>query len=87
MARYYRREFLNPKTGPSVIEATDHNLYITDCEGKIHLDFGAWNGTDEKSLQELEQKIDMLYDVVKEFRTHVKRRIRVRRKENAAREE
>ena len=87
---YYRREFLDRgrNDGQSGIEAQCLNNYptltIVTCEHNVTLDFETYQ---EEGMCNAEQKIDILYEVVRDFRTHLKRRIRAKRRENSAPDE
>lgn len=81
---YYRREFLNEEGGMAAIEVNARSAHptmaISDCERKVELEFSV-NYTDEAGVQNIENKIDLLYALVGEFRREVKKNIRARRKE------
>lgn len=78
----YRREFLNlePDTirdeayGMAAILFDGDNLRISDCRRAITLEFWARDEASLADLDNMDYKIDTLFDVIKEYRTYIKRR-------------
>ena len=83
--KMYRREFLNLDTpregGMGVIRYIKDEFSISDCNRTINLDFYfSVSNPNSKDLDNMEFKIDLLHEMVREYRTYIKRRIRKARK-------
>lgn len=94
MKNFFRRDFLNLPAHHTLaaIKATisvTHNdnffgdITISDCFKAISLEFDASSGTysTEEDLDNLEHKIDLLYEIVRDFRKVLKSNIKQKRKE------
>lgn len=82
MTSLYKRTFLNKDQfgsggGMAAIRIKDSELSISDCNRTISLEFYIDPEYDtEKDIENIEYKIDTIYDYVAELRKHVKRKIK-----------
>ena len=97
-AKYYRREWLNAEqaeTGDTAFifaEITSderfggHQIVIADCTRQITLDFHISSAEKGSYNDNQEAKIDLLYEVIQEFRREFKKELRKVRKASEASE-
>lgn len=79
------RHWLNKAEGHAFIEIDEESFTIGDCNKIVTLEFSIGdyhpcyiNNTPEA----IEYKIDILYDVVKRYRTYIKKQVRKAKKAN-----
>lgn len=89
--RFYKREFLNNPDKHSgafiiakVVKGTGNwvegSLKLSDCDRIVDLDFSGGNSS---SRANVEYKVDLLYETVKDFRRNVKAELRRAEKEKS----
>lgn len=73
--------------GSGFIITKGSEIKIGDCNKMIALDFYIEDGKyfDEKAADNVEYKIDLLFDVVKRYRQHTKKLLKKLRKEHEKR--
>ena len=88
---YYRREWLNKErqggssTGMAAIRAKEWELSISDCHRTVALDFYIDDDyINMPDVNNAEYKIDTLFEVIKQFRSRLKRKVKKIKKANAS---
>ncbi len=80
---YYSREFLNKagcRGGLGAIRCGEGSIRISDCGESVNLEFWIDDYTEWRDVDNIEHKIDVLYDSIKKFRSHIKRKIKKHKK-------
>lgn len=80
MDKYNSRTWLNITKGSAFIEATDDQLSIADCTRIVNLDFYIESNSSKIELDNVEYKIDVLYEEIRAYRKYIKKEIRRERK-------
>ena len=68
--------------GTAFIQLDNGELKIADCNRIVSLEFYVEEYSTLKDIDNVEEKIDILYEAVKKYRYFIKRRIKKQRKEN-----
>ncbi len=79
--KYYERVWLNAEGGGSAFLLVEEDEFIIgDCSRIVTLEFYFYNTSSVKDLDEIEYKLDTLYNSVKEYRKYKLKKIRKLRK-------
>ncbi len=81
-AKFRRKEFLNMGEGDAICSYEEEELRISDCYRKITLSFQFYGEyITKEELENSEYKLDLLYEMISEFRKNAKKHIRKTRKD------